>query len=246
MPHRLQFERCHPPLGQAVHQFILVLLRVVAGREDGAAWLDGQRLSLGLGLDRRHQNPIVRLELGQGFPALGLPFGLLGGDRFLPRLHLFLSKRSNLAGFINVSPQLRRTGLDDRRSRRVAAAAVDRRMIEERGELVILALSEWIKFMVVATTAIERQAKPNRAHGLGHVEHIIDAILLGDAAALAIDHVVAVEAGGQNLFVRRIRQKITGQLLNRELIERHVVVERTNHPVAPGPHRTLTVTLIAV
>ena len=100
--------------------------------------------------------------------------------------------------------------------------------------------------MVVATTAIERQAKPNRAHGLGHVEHIIDAILLGDAAALAIDHVVAVEAGGQNLFVRRIRQKITGQLLNRELIERHVVVERTNHPVAPGPHRTLTVTLIAV
>ena len=98
----------------------------------------------------------------------------------------------------------------------------------------------------MAPTAVERQAKPNRAHRLGHIEDIIDAILLGNAAALAVDHVIAVEAGGQDLFVRRIRQKITGQLLDGELIERHVVVERTNHPVAPGPHRTLAVTLIAV
>ena len=189
---------------------------------------------------------MVCLELGQGFPALGLPFGLLGGDRFLPRLHLCLSKSSDLVGFNYVIPQLRRTGLDERRCRRVATAAVNRRLVEEGGELVILALGERIEFMVVATTAVERQAKPDRAHCLGHVEDIIDAILLGDAATLAVNHVVAIEAGGQDLFVRRIRQKITGQLLDRELIERHVVVERTNHPVAPGPHRTLAVTLIAV
>ena len=164
----------------------------------------------------------------------------------MPSLHLCLSKSGDLVGFNYVIPQLRRTGLDDRRCRRVAAAAVDRRLVEEGSELVILALGERIEFMVVATTAVERQAKPNRAHRLGHIEDIIDAILLGNAAALAVNHVIAVEAGSQDLIVRRIRQKITGQLLDGELIERHVVVERTNHPVAPGPHRTLAVTLIAV
>ena len=57
---------------------------------------------------------------------------------------------------------------------------------------------------------------------------------------------VAVEAGGDLLVERRVRQQVAGELLDRELVERHVAVEGVDHPVAPAPHRPVAVALVAV
>ena len=45
--------------------------------------------------------------------------------------------------------------------------------------------------MIVAAAAVEGQPEPGGADGLGHVHDVIDAVLLRDASALAVDGVVA-------------------------------------------------------
>ena len=58
--------------------------------------------------------------------------------------------------------------------------------------------------------------------------------------ALPACHRVAVEARRQLLLQCRVRKQIARRLLDGELIERHVAVERLNHPLAIppriGPH----------
>ena len=43
-----------------------------------------------------------------------------------------------------------------------------------------------------------------------------------------------------------VGQQVAGELLDRELVERHVAVEGVDHPVAPPPHVALAVGLVAV
>ena len=100
--------------------------------------------------------------------------------------------------------------------------------------------------MVVALRAAERQAHPDGAGGLHAIHHVLHPRLFGDASALAIDHVVAVEAAREFLLGRGIWQKITRELPDRELIVRHVVVDRFHHPVTPGPHGAFGIALVAV
>ena len=71
--------------------------------------------------------------------------------------------------------------------------------------------------MIVAAAAGERQPHPNCAHRLGLVEHILHAVFGSNAAAFAVDHVVAVEARGQHLLLCRIRQQVTGNLFHGKL-----------------------------
>ena len=89
--------------------------------------------------------------------------------------------------------------------------------------------------MIVAAGAADREAKPDRAGGLDAVDHVLDLCLGGDRAALAVEHVVAVEAGGDELIERRLRQQVAGELLDREFVERHVVVQCVDDPVPPMP-----------
>ena len=51
---------------------------------------------------------------------------------------------------------------------------------------------------------------------------------------------------GYALRHRRIRQHIPRQLLDRELVERHAVIDRFDHPVPIGPDGTRTILLVAV
>ena len=53
----------------------------------------------------------------------------------------------------------------------------------------------------------------------------------------ALVAMIAVETRRDLLVERRVRQQVARDLLDRELIERHVAVERVDHPVAPRPHR---------
>ena len=100
--------------------------------------------------------------------------------------------------------------------------------------------------MVVAPGAAEGQAQPGQAGGLDAVDHGLDPPFLGDRAALAGQPVVPVEAGGDELVAVRLGQEVAGDLLDGELIERQVPVERADHPVAPGGHVAAAVGLVAV
>ena len=49
------------------------------------------------------------------------------------------------------------------------------------------------------------------------VDHVLHVVLLGNRAALEIDHVIAIETGGDLLVHGRVGQQIAGELLDREL-----------------------------
>ena len=65
----------------------------------------------------------------------------------------------------------------------------------------------------------------------------------GIHAAFAIGQRVAVEAGGDTLFDGGVGQQVARELFDRELVKRHVAVERVDHPMAiapcPGARRVL-------
>ena len=125
---------------------------------------------------------------------------------------------------------------DDRRLFPVAAFPVYRSVVEEREELVVLALGQRIELVIVAARAPHRDAQPHGGGSLELIEDVLDAVLLRDAAALAVDHVVTVEAGGEPLREGRLREQVPGDLLDREPVEWHVGVEGVDHPISPGPH----------
>ena len=130
------------------------------------------------------------------------------------------------------------------------AAAIDRTRlgdrVEVRRELVVLLLRERVVLVIVTPAAADGQAEPHGAGRLDSVEDVLDARLLGDPAALAVERMVAVKARRDLLVESRVRQQVARQLLDGELIERHVRVQGVDGPVAPRPHRPRAVSLIAV
>ena len=119
-------------------------------------------------------------------------------------------------------------------------------VVEVTVELVELALRDGIVFVVVTTRASKRQTKPNGSGCFHAIDHVLDQELFCQRAAFAVLAVVPIERGGESLLVRRVGEHVTGKLFDRELIERHVVVERLNDPVTPGPIAAFGVVLIAV
>ena len=57
---------------------------------------------------------------------------------------------------------------------------------------------------------------------------------------------IAVEGRSNFLVAGCVRQHVTGNLFDRELIEGHVSVKSVNDPVSPPPHAAHTIALIAV
>ena len=55
-----------------------------------------------------------------------------------------------------------------------------------------------------------------------------------------------MESGSDQLFAARITKKISRQLFDCELIERHVIVESRDDPVSIWPHRTKVVMLVSI
>ena len=100
--------------------------------------------------------------------------------------------------------------------------------------------------MVVAAGAPHGQAHPDRRRGVDPVDHVLQLVLLGNGAALEIDHVVAVESGGQLLTDRRAGEKVARQLLDGELVEGLVPIEGIDDPVPPEPHVPMAVDVVAV
>ena len=119
--------------------------------------------------------------------------------------------------------------------------------IEEGCELVELLLGDGVVLMVVALRAPHREPQPDGSQRSGAVQHLFVAKLLGVGAAFAIRQGIAVEAGGHQHFLVAARQQIAGNLLDGELVERQIAIERFDHPlpVAPRPG-TRAVLLVAV
>ena len=119
-------------------------------------------------------------------------------------------------------------------------------VVEEGEELVELFLAQGIVLVLMAASAAEAQPHPNHPHGLDPVDDVLGAPLLVDRASLGVDAVITVKTRGDQLVVGRLVEQIPGELLDGELIEGLVGVERPDHPVSPGPLAVLEVVVIAM
>ena len=100
----------------------------------------------------------------------------------------------------------------------IAACVV---LLKNAASLVELALRERIELVIVANRAAGRQAEPDfatRFRAIAGVEH---EIFFGDRTTFVGGDVAAIEARGDLLIERAFGQQIAGELLDRELIERH-------------------------
>ena len=107
--------------------------------------------------------------------------------------------------------------------------------VEEGGERVVVVDRDRIELVGMALRAAEGQSEPGGTHGVHAVEDVIDAGFLGVAAALAVGHVITMEAGGELLLDGGVREEVAGELFEGEAVVRDVAVEGVDDPVAPRP-----------
>ena len=100
--------------------------------------------------------------------------------------------------------------------------------------------------MVVALGALQRGAEPDRGRRIHAVDDLVEAALFRHRACLHIRGRAAVEPGGNAGVLRGTRQQVTGDLVDRELIKRHVCVKGIHHPVAIRPEVAEIVPLVPV
>ena len=74
--------------------------------------------------------------------------------------------------------------------------------------------------MVVALSASHGQSQPGGGCGIDAIKQVNETLFFRDRTALAVEHVIAIEATGNFLIRRRIRQEVTGDLPDGELIKR--------------------------
>ena len=99
--------------------------------------------------------------------------------------------------------------------------------------------------MAVALSATKGHTHPDLHRGVHTVNDRRHPKLLVIGTALGVGHRIAMEARGDLLRLRRVRQHVAGELLNRELIEGHVGVDRPDHPVPVSPDGSLGVLRVA-
>src|SRR5258705_12920572 len=82
------------------------------------------------------------------------------------------------------------------------------RVVEERGELVILFLQDGIVLVIVAARAAHREPEPYRRRGLDTIGDVVQAEFLIDDAAFGAGAVIAMEAGRDLLAHGGIWQQV--------------------------------------
>ncbi len=89
--------------------------------------------------------------------------------------------------------------------------------------------------MIVALAATQGQAEPHRPDGADAIRQHAGFVVLGLRSAFLGRQQQAVETRSDLLLLRAVRQQVAGQLFDRELVERLVLVERLDDPVAIRP-----------
>ena len=182
---------------------------------------------------------------GRPFPSAGLPSAKIPSRQ--------PSKADSAASFPSASacfhlgfelgdPRLVLLGreLDERRRdanprREELGRAALRDPVEGVEQAVVVLLCHRIIFVIVALGARHRQAEPGGGGGVDPVEQVHEPLFLGDRAAFPVQEMIAVESAGDLVLGRGPGQEIAGQETDGELIERHVVVQGLDQPVAPDP-----------
>ena len=119
-------------------------------------------------------------------------------------------------------------------------------VLEKREQGVEIAHRQGVEFVVVTTGTFQRQAEKRRAEGIHAVHDVANPKLFFDDAALLVLQVETIEGGGQALFGGGVGQQVAGELPGDKPVERHVLVERLDDPVAIWPNRSRRVHLVAV
>ena len=119
-------------------------------------------------------------------------------------------------------------------------------VVHERHDLEILAMRERVELMRVALRAAEREAEPRRAGCGDAIGHRVKTELVRIDAALLVQHRVTVKARRDFLIERRAGQHVSRDLLDGELIERLVRIERVDDPVAIRPDAARAILFVAI
>ena len=120
------------------------------------------------------------------------------------------------------------------------------RIIQECKQTVVFVVREWIKFMCVTLSTLYRQSQDRLANTVQTIKHFDHAKLFRDNRSLFIDHAVAQKTSSDLLLLSRTGQQVAGNLLDDELVPRHVSVDGVNHPVSPDPLFALQIFFVAV
>ncbi len=117
---------------------------------------------------------------------------------------------------------------------------------EERHQPEVVLLAERVVLVVVALRARDRAAEPGGGRRADPIhQHFVQRLGRVDAPFL-VGHRIAMESGGDPLRACRAGQHVARNLFHREALERHVGVERLDHPVPIRPHRPQAVRFVAV
>ena len=169
--------------------------------------------------------PIVVIAgMQRGFAQLGFVIGQILGDLVLVEQGLFLAVELGLGGEV---------GTEFAGHRRLYVRLF--LGVEEGGELVELFLADGIVLVVVALRAAHREAHPHGAQGCGAIQHLFVAELLRVGAAFAIGERIAVEAGGDQGIEIALGEQVAGKLLDGELVEGQIAIQRVDDPLAVAP-----------
>ena len=119
-------------------------------------------------------------------------------------------------------------------------------VVHERHEGEVVGVRDRVELVRVALGTGGGEPEPGRARGAHAIDHREIPELERIDPALLVLHRVAMETGGDDVVGGGAREQVAGDLPDRELVERHVGVERTDHPVAIGPDLPLPVFLVAI
>ena len=119
-------------------------------------------------------------------------------------------------------------------------------IMEDGKEPVIFLHTERVVFVIVASGTLHGDPHPGRTGGFHPIRDILSGDFLWNGSSLGIIAVVAIEPSGNDLIHFRHGQQIPGQLLDGELVVGHVLIERMDDPVPPGPHFAFSVVLISM
>ena len=118
--------------------------------------------------------------------------------------------------------------------------------VENGEQLVEFALRNRVVLVIVAAGAAQGQTKKRGAGRANAVDHGFHAKLLVVGPAFFVQHRVAMEPGCNALSDAGIVQHVAGQLLDRELVERQIAIQRLDDPIAILPDRATAVDRVAV
>ena len=168
--------------------------------------------------------------------------GLIAARPALPKLLLQFST-TLIENFPFILELVRRQSDDRWRVFLISVHDLSGAVIEERSELIKLALTQRVELVVMTDGTAGGHTEKHGGRCLDPVHHVANFEFGRNRPSLRCGDVAAVEPGGDLLIERRVGEHVPRNLLDNELVERHVRVERVDHPIAVRPHLAVIVNM---